>query len=65
MKRGQEQGQDTVEAIITQALQIVKAEEKTPERAEDQTGHVQMNTRTFAVIGRNKEAVKQAILSAV
>jgi hypothetical protein len=65
MKRGQEQGQETVEAIITEALQDVKAEEKTPERAEDQTGRVQMSTRTFAVIGTNKEAVKQAIQSAV
>jgi hypothetical protein len=62
LKRGEEEPK-SVEAFIAKMLQVVQAEEKTPEQAEDRMGRVQMTPKTFAVIGKDKEAVKRAILS--
>jgi hypothetical protein len=63
LKRGQEQGQETVEAIVTHALQSVQAESRTPERAEDASGRVQMSLDVFSVVGRDENTVRQAALS--
>jgi hypothetical protein len=61
-KRGQDRGQATVEAILTQALQSLQNEVSAPDRAEDSVGRVQTSVETFAVFGGNKQAVKQAIV---
>ena len=63
LKRGEEKGQETVEAIVTHALQSVQGESSTSEQAEDQSGRVQMSVTTFAVVGKDKGAVKRAVLS--
>lgn len=63
LRREVEAGQATVESILSQALQGVQEESKTPEQAEDKVGQVQMSTVTFGIVGKDKNAVKQAILS--
>lgn len=63
LKRGEEKGQETVEAIVTHALQGVQGESSTSEQAEDQSGRVQMSVTTFAVVGKDKGSVKQTVLS--
>jgi hypothetical protein len=62
LKRGEEMGQETVEAIVTHALQSVQAESSVSQQAEDRSGRVQMSVTTFATVGKNKETVKQDIL---
>jgi hypothetical protein len=59
----EEKGQETVENIVVRALQEVQAEEKTPDRAEDPTGQIQMDTNTFTVVGKDPIAVKRKLLS--
>jgi len=61
--RGLESGQATVEQILQHALQEIITEGTTPEHAEDGTGRVQMSVNTFAIVGRDKEAVRRSLLS--
>ncbi|HSK73252.1 MAG TPA: hypothetical protein VK892_16250 [Pyrinomonadaceae bacterium] len=75
LQRGMESNQVTVEAILTQGLQDIQAEKKTPESAEQdiktegkppkpakgKIGSIQMSSTTFAIVGNNKEAIKRAI----
>ena len=62
--RGMDQRQGTVVAILEHALQHVQAEKNTPEKAENETGEVQMDSNTFAIVGRDYAAVKAAIIKA-
>jgi hypothetical protein len=59
----EEKGQETVEAIVASALQEVQAEKETPDRAEDRTGQIQMDTNTFTIVGEDPAVVNRALMS--
>jgi hypothetical protein len=62
-KQGAEAGLNNVVTILEHALREVQAEKATPRRAENLTGRVQMDSNTFAIVGRSPLIVKKAILS--
>lgn len=62
-KQGEEEQQENVVAILEHALREVQAEKATPRRAEDKTGRVQMDSSTFAIIGKSPLTVKKALQS--